>query len=222
MAAFVKTRNIIDSATNSWSTADVDITDEYDATPFQCSSVHVELEDDHESETINIIGFDCQIDLAVYRYHLRCAPYAYPEPPSGPCHCYALDPIETTDLTLLSSHRNEDDHDTDISNEEYTLVPEMEEYIPSLQDAEVIVEGSEPVNDSGQNVATIMDSQIIHTPEMAAFLMFFLIWYLFVILKLVRGMSNKVYQFWHGEDNQEAKCNQKDEPGMLVHSHILK
>ena len=32
MAAFVKTRNIIDSATNSGSTADVDITDEYDAT----------------------------------------------------------------------------------------------------------------------------------------------------------------------------------------------
>ena len=63
IAAFLKTSNIIDSATDSGSTADADITDDYEATPFQCSSVQSELEDDHVSETAYIIGFDCPIVL---------------------------------------------------------------------------------------------------------------------------------------------------------------
>ncbi|XP_076770380.1 uncharacterized protein LOC117721352 [Arvicanthis niloticus] len=172
-------------------------------TASKCPTEHAELNEKRDSETASDTGPDFIIDLSIYREHARDTPHADPEPIPTSSSYYSIDSTESTDRNLLSLLKAEDESESLSSDDEFTLVPDIDEYVAPSQDAEIFFDASESVDHTEHRRPNMLRLQ--SRP---------FIWFQTLMFSMMTWMRTRGRQVWHESNgtNRGPPTNRNDEP----------
>ncbi|XP_076770378.1 uncharacterized protein LOC143434712 [Arvicanthis niloticus] len=180
----------------------------------QSPTEHAELNEKRDSETASDTGPDFIIDLSIYREHARDTPHADPEPIPTSSSCYSMDSTESTDGNLLSLLKAEDKSESLSSDDEFTLVPDIDEYVASTQDAEVFFDAPESVDHTEHWRTTVRPPGFLLAPNMLRLQSRPFILFQTLLFSMMIWMRTRVRQVWPKANgtNRGPPTNRNDEP----------
>ncbi|XP_076770374.1 uncharacterized protein LOC143434710 [Arvicanthis niloticus] len=180
----------------------------------QSPTEHAELNEKRDSETASDTGPDFIIDLSIYREHARDTPHADPEPIPTSSSCYSMDSTESTDRNLLSLLKAEDKSESLSSDDEFSLVPDIEEYVAPSQDAEVFFDAPESVDHTEHWRTTVRPPGFLLAPNMLRLQSRPFIWFQTLLFSMMTWMRTPVRQVWPKANgtNRGPPTNRNDEP----------
>lgn len=161
--------------------------------PSPCHTNSAEWDESHDSVTSSDVEFDFAIDLALYGKHARETTHADLEPTSGTC--YSLDPIERTDRNVLTLLHTEDKYTSLPSEEESTLVPDVEGKLAPTQDAEHFFDALQSADHTGHSRTTVWEFSFLQAPKMLLLPIIALMFLMF-IMPMITWLQEEIVQVW--------------------------